>query len=139
MNYCDEIKNILVDNIIGRKVREYKSNQKDLEGYYNVGKLLIEAQGGETRAKYGNQLIKEYSKRLTSELGKGFSAQNLRNMRNFYLFVQKNQTLSVILNNINITWSNICETLSLKDEKEIEYYLNISNKFNLSTRDLRKK
>ena len=139
MNYYDEIKNILVDNIIGRKVREYKSNQKDLEGYYNVGKLLIEAQGGETRAKYGNQLIKEYSKRLTSELGKGFSAQNLRNMRNFYLFVQKNQTLSVILNNINITWSNICEILSLKDEKEIEYYLNISNKFNLSTRDLRKK
>ena len=110
-----------------------------MEGYYNVGKLLIEAQGGETRAKYGNQLIKEYSKRLTSELGKGFFAQNLRNMRNFYLFVQKNQTLSVILNNINITWSNICEILSLKDEKEIEYYLNISNKFNLSTRDLRKK
>ena len=139
MNYYDEIKNILVDNIIGRKVREYKSNQKDLEGYHNVGKLLIEAKGGETRAKYGNQLIKEYSKRLTSELGKGFFAQNLRNMRNFYLFVQKNQTLSVILNNINITWSNICEILSLKDEKEIEYYLNISNKFNLSTRDLRKK
>ena len=139
MNYYDEIKNILVDNIIGRKVREYKSNQKDLEGYYNVGKLLIEAQGGETRAKYGNQLIKEYSKRLTSELGKGFSAQNLRNMRNFYLFVQKNQTLSVILNNINITWSNICEILSLKDEKKIEYYLNISNKFNLTKRELRKK
>ena len=139
MNYYDEIKNILVDNILGRKVREYKSNQKDLEGYYNVGKLLIEAQGGETRAKYGNQLIKEYSKRLTSELGKGFSAQNLRNMRNFYLFVQKNQTLSVILNNINITWSNICEILSLKDEKKIEYYLNISNKFNLTKRELRKK
>ena len=139
MNYYNEIKNILIDNAIGRKVREYKSNQKDLEGYYNVGKLLIEAQGGETRAKYGNQLIKEYSKRLTSELGKGFFAQNLRNMRNFYLFVQKNQTLYVILNYINITWSNICEILSLKDEKEIEYYLNISNKFNLSTRDLRKK
>ena len=40
MNYYDEIKNILVDNIIGRKVRECKSNQKVLEGYYNVGKLL---------------------------------------------------------------------------------------------------
>ena len=45
MNYYDEIKNILVDNAIGRKVREYKSNQKDLESYYNVGKLLVEAQG----------------------------------------------------------------------------------------------
>ena len=43
MNHYDEIKNILVANIFGRKVREYKSNQKDLEAYYNVGKLLIEA------------------------------------------------------------------------------------------------
>ena len=51
MNYYNEIKNILVDNAIGRKVREYKSNQKDLESYYNVGKLLVEAQGGEKRAK----------------------------------------------------------------------------------------
>jgi len=52
MNYYNEIKNILIDNAIGRKVREYKSNQKDLESYYNVGKLLVEAQGGEERAKY---------------------------------------------------------------------------------------
>ena len=33
MNYYNEIKSILVDNIVGRKVREYKSNQKDLESY----------------------------------------------------------------------------------------------------------
>jgi len=52
MNYYNEIKNILIDNAIGRKIREYKSNQKDLESYYNVGKLLVEAQGGEERAKY---------------------------------------------------------------------------------------
>ena len=139
MNYYDEIKNILVDNIIGRKVREYKSNQKDLEGYYNVGKLLIEAQGGEARAKYGNQLIKEYSDRLTSELGKGYSERMLKKMRQFYSLHEKWPTVSAQFKTFNITWSNICEILSLKDEKEIEYYLNISNKFNLSTRDLRKK
>ena len=139
MNYYDEIKNILIDNIIGRKVREYKSNQKDLEGYYNVGKLLIEAQGGEARAKYGNQLIKEYSKRLTNELGKGYSIQNLKNMRRFYLLFQKRQPLAVQFRSINITWSNICEILSLKDEKEIEYYLNVSNKFNLTKRELKTK
>ena len=85
MNYYNEIKNILIDNAIGRKVREYKSNQKDLESYYNVGKLLVEAQGGEERAKYGDGLIKEYSKRLTTELGKGYSTRNLKYMRNFYL------------------------------------------------------
>ena len=138
MNYYDEIKNILVDNAIGRKVREYKSNQKDLENYYNVGKLLVEAQGGEERAKYGDGLIKEYSKRLTSELGKGYSTRNLKYMRNFYL-LSKGQTLSALLRNINVTWSNVCEILKLKDINEIEYYLKLSNELCLTTRELRKK
>ena len=89
MNYYNEIKNILVDNAIGKKVREYKSNQKDLESYYNVGKLLVEAQGGEERAKYGNGLIKEYSKRLTSELVKGYTVTRLKYMKTYYELVKK--------------------------------------------------
>ena len=96
MNYYNEIKNILVDNIVGRKVREYKSNQKDFESYYNVGKLLVEAQGGEERAKYGDGLIKEYSKRLTTELGKGYSTRMLKRMRLFYLLIQKGTPLAAI-------------------------------------------
>ena len=137
MNYYNEIKSILVDNAIGRKVREYKSNQKDLESYYNVGKLLVEAQGGEERAKYGDGLIKEYSKRLTTELGKGYSTRVLKKMRIFYMLVQKGPTLSALFENVNITWSNVCEILKLKDVNEIEYYLNLSNKLCLSTRELR--
>ena len=137
MNYYNEIKNILVDNAIGRKVREYKSNQKGLESYYNVGKLLVEAQGGEERAKYGDGLIKEYSKRLTNELGKGYSTRVLKKMRIFYMLVQKGPTLSALFENVNMTWSNVCEVLKLKDTNEIEYYLNLSNKLCLSTRELR--
>ena len=137
MNYYNEIKNILIDNAIGRKVREYKSNQKDLESYYNVGKLLVEAQGGEEKAKYGDGLIKEYSQRLTSELGKGYTTTRLMYMRSFYLLLLKYPTLSDKLKNINITWSNVCEILKLKDKTEIEYYLNVSNKLCLSTRELR--
>ena len=83
MNYYNEIKNILIDNDIGRNVREYKSNQKALESYYNVGKFLVEAQGGEERAKYGDGLIKEQSKRLTSELGKGYTTTRLMYIRSF--------------------------------------------------------
>ena len=137
MNYYDEIKNILVDNAIGRKVREYKSNQKDLESYYNVGKLLVEAQGGEERAKYGDGLIKEYSKRLTSELGKGYSIQNLKDMRKFYQFIQKGQPLAVQFKNMNITWSNVCEIMRITNIEEIKYYLNLSNKLCLTKRELR--
>ena len=136
MNYYNEIKNILIDNAIGRKVREYKSNQKDLESYYNVGKLLVEAQGEEERAKYGNGLIKEYSKRLTSELGKGYSIQNLKNMRRFYLVVEKRQSLIVQFKSLNISWTFIIKLLKLNDVNEFLYYINCINKMNLTTREL---
>ena len=137
MNYYNEIKSILVDNAIGRKVREYKSNQKDLESYYSVGKLLVEAQGGEERAKYGNELMKEYSIRLTNEVGKGYSVRMLQKMRSFYLFVQKSPTMSAKFKNVNITWSNIVEILYLNNINEIEYYLSLSNELCLTTRELR--
>ena len=136
MNYYNEIRSILIDNAIGRKVREYKSNQKDLESYYNVGKLLVEAQGGEERAKYGNGLIKEYSKRLTSELGKGYSIQNLKNMRRFYLVVEKRQSLIVQFKSLNISWTFIIKLLKLNDVNELLYYINCINKMNLTTREL---
>ena len=139
MNYYNEIKNILIDNSIGRKVREYKSNQKDLESYYNVGKLLVEAQGGEERAKYGNELMKEYSKKLTNELGKGYSVRMLQKMRQFYLLTQKSPPLAAKFKRINITWSNICEIMQLKNLEEIEYYLNLSNKLCLTKLELRTK
>ena len=138
MNYYNEIKNILIDNAIGRKVREYKSNQKDLESYYNVGKLLVEAQGGEERAKYGDGLIKEYSKRLTTELGKGYSTRNLKYMRNFYLLA-KGQPLAAQFKNINMIWSNVCEILNLSNIEEMKYYLNLSNKLCLTKLELRTK
>ena len=136
MNYYDEIKNILVDNAIGRKVREYKSNQKDLESYYNVGKLLVEAQGGEGRAKYGNGLIKEYSKRLTSELGKGYSTRNLKYMRNFYTVCQKGQSLIAEFKFHNISWTCITKLLKLDDINAIFYYVKCIGKMNLTTREL---
>ena len=136
MNYYNEIKNILVDNAIGRKIREYKSNQKDLESYYNVGKLLVEAQGGEERAKYGNGLIKEYSKRLTSELGKGYSTRNLKYMRNFYTVCQKRQSLIAEFKFHNVSWTCITKLLKLDDINAIFYYVKCIGKMNLTTREL---
>ncbi len=59
-NYYNEIKNELLNNEIYKIVKNYSKNRNELSTYYNVGKLLIEAQGGENRAKYGNGLIKKY-------------------------------------------------------------------------------
>ena len=70
MNYYEEIKKELVNNEVYKRVKDYSKNKSDLITYYNVGKLLIEAQGGKKRAKYGDNLIKEYSKKLTNKIGK---------------------------------------------------------------------
>ena len=134
MNYYKEIKNELINNEVYKRVKDYSKNRNELSTYYNVGKLLIEAQGGEDRARYGDGLIKEYSERLTKELGKGYSIRSLKNMRKFYLIYQKGQAMPA-----QLTWSHYCELLSLKDINEINYYIDISIKQNLSYRKLKEK
>ena len=133
MNYYENIKEILINNEVTKKVKDYSKNKSDLESYYNVGKLLVEAQGGEARAKYGEGLIKKFSLKLTDELGKKYSVTLLKYMRKFYL-LQKSQTLSD-----QITWSHYMELLPLKDIYEIKYYINQIKKYNLSIRELREK
>ena len=96
--------------------------------------MLIEAQGGENRAKYGDGLIKEYSERLTKELGKGYSTRNLKNMRKFFTQCEKGQTLSALL-----TWSHYVEILKFSDINEINYYISIIESYNLSVRELKER
>ena len=127
MNYYNEIKSELVNNEIYKKVKDYSKNRHDLSTYYNVGKLLSEA-----GKSYGDGIIKEYSKRLTSELKRGYSERNLRNMRRFYVVCEKWQTLSAIL-----SWSHFCELLPLENIDEIKYYVQIAETNNLSVRELR--
>ena len=77
INYYNEIKETLAKNEAYKKVKDYSKNKSDLNAYYEVGKLIVEAQDGENRAKYGNKLIKEYSEKLTKELGKGYIANEV--------------------------------------------------------------
>ena len=133
-NYYNEIKNELINNEIYKRVKDYSKNRNELSTYYNVGKLLIEAQGGEDRAKYGDSLIKEYSERLTKELGKGYTFTALSRMRKFYLLCEKVASVAQ-----QLSWSHYCELLPLKDINEINYYIDISVAQNLSCRQLREK
>ena len=134
MNYYNEIKNKLIDNEVYKRVKDYSKNRNDLNTYYKVGKLLIEAQGGEDRAKYGDGLIKEYSEKLTKDLGKKYSITSLKYMRMFYLLVEKSQPPAD-----QLTWSHYCELLSLKDINEINYYIKITSEQCLSKRKLRER
>ena len=127
MNYYDEIKNELVNNEIYKRVKDYSKNKHDLSTYYNVGKLLSEA-----NKSYGDGIIKEYSKRLTSELGRKYEITTLKRMRQFYLMLEKGATLSH-----QLTWSHYCELLPLENIDEIKYYTQITEANNLSVRELR--
>ena len=127
MNYYSEIKNELVNNEIYKRVKDYSKNKHDLSTYYNVGKLLSEA-----GKSYGDGIIKEYSKRLTNELGKKYSYTYLTRMRQFYLLGKKVAPLAQ-----QLTWSHYVELISLKNIDEIRYYIDISASQNLSRNELR--
>ena len=136
MNYYNSIKQEFLDNKAYHEVKDYSKNKKDLETYYEVGKLLVEAQGGESRAKYGNKLIKEYSKKLTEELGKGYSDRHLRDMRQFYLFLKKENWHPL---DAKLSWSHYRMLLPIKDKNKRIYYINECIKNNLSKRELQEK
>ena len=127
--YYNEIKNELINNEINRKVKNYSINKSDLNTYYNVGKMLSKA-----GKHYGERIIKEYSKRLTSELGKGYSKRNLWLMLRFYELREKVQTVSA-----QLSWSHYCELLSLENVEEISYYIKSTESNNWSVRQLRDK
>ena len=127
MNYYNEIKTKLIDNIVTKRIKDYSKNKSDLDTYYNVGKLLADA-----GKHYGEGIIKEYSKRLTSELGKGYSKRNLWLMLKFYEMQEKMQTLSA-----QLSWSHYCELLAIKDPNSFNYYIKICEQQNLSVRELR--
>ena len=127
MNYYKEIKNELINNEITKKVKDYSKNKSDLTTYYNVGKLLSEA-----GKHYGEGIIKEYSKKLTKEIGKGYGLSNLKRMRKFYWLIEKGAPMAH-----QLTWSHYIELLPIKDFNAIKYYINMCIVQNLSKRDLR--
>lgn len=129
MNYYEDIKKELINNEINRKVKTYTINKSDLTTYYNVGKMLSKA--GKC---YGESIIKEYSKKLTNELGKEYGVSNLRRFRQFYLMIEKGATLSHLL-----TWSHYIEIIPINNVTIINYYINICIYQNLSVRELRNK
>ena len=121
-NVYVEIKNELLQSRIDKKIDTYFTNKNELTHYYNVGKMIVDAQGGRERAKYGDELIKKFSEKLTKDLGKGYGYRILNLMRKFYLF-QKMYPVDAQFN-ISLNWSHYRELLRFNDYGEIYYYIN---------------
>lgn len=112
----------LVDKIVneieqGRAQLAVNINTTIKKTYWNVGRYIVEfEQEGNARAEYGSSLLTNLSHMLRLRLGRGYSRPNLNNMRKFYLMYPICQTSD------KLTWSHICELITVDDPLEREFY-----------------
>ena len=107
------------------------ANSAMVQAYWSIGKSIVEQQGKSERAEYGRQLLQELSKQLTHDFGKGFTASNLRNMRQFYLTFPNCYALRS-----NLSWTHYRMLMRVENEKARNFYLEECEKANWSTRQL---
>lgn len=111
----DEIKGLLLN---ARQRVAVQVNTELLSTYWNIGRIIVEhEQDSRNRAEYGKQVLKQLSRELTKEFGKGFSVSNLQFMRRFYQNYQIQQTAPV-----KLSWSHYCELLSISDIQKRSFY-----------------
>jgi predicted nuclease of restriction endonuclease-like (RecB) superfamily len=135
-------------------------NQTMVLTYHEIGRLIVEEeQHGKERADYGRELLKELSAGLTTEFGRGYSVDNLENMRRFYLAYRKSETASRISPESNseavfrklksslplstssifrLSWSHYLVLMRIDNEDERQFYEIEATKNNWSVRELQR-
>lgn len=127
---CD-VKNIL-DTARSNVAREV--NNELVVAYWKIGEIIVRyEQNDNIRAAYGEQTLKQLSKALTAEFGKGFSRSNLQNMRALYLNYENCQSLTG-----KLTWTHYCELLSISDKNKRGFYEKEAINANWSVRELKR-
>lgn len=132
-NFYKEIKELLHT----AKNRVYQTiNITMTQTYFEIGKRIVEEeQGGESRAEYGKSLLKLLSVQLINEFGKGFSVDNLENMRRFYLAFQKSETVS---RKFELSWSHYIFLTRIENIDERNFYEIESIENSWSLRELKR-
>jgi len=103
-----------------------------VQAYWDIGKKIVEEeQNGAERAEYGKALVKQLSARLTIEYGKGFTATNLKYMRQFYNVFEKSHALSD-----QLSWTHYRLLLKVEKESARKFYIEEAVSCNWSTRTL---
>mgnify|MGYP004554413447 CR=1 FL=1 len=124
-----QIENKILNHEIYQNIKDYSKAKEKIKTYLEVGKLLKNVD-----TKYGKNVIKDYSKRLTNKFGKKYTPSLLYKIKQFYNIIEKVPTLSG-----KLTWSHWYEMLSFDDINKIEYYVNQCEVYNLDVRQLRNK
>ena len=118
-NYISEIKKILKN---ARQKAYTAVNSAMVEAYWEIGRRIVEEeQRGKERAEYGKEIVKNLSKELTEEFGKGFGERNIRNIRQFYVLFSDYEKWKSLIS--KLTWTHIQKVLRVSDEKARIFYL----------------
>ena len=126
--FYQQIKHILLE---ARNKVYQTANFAMVEAYWNIGKSIVEQQGGEEKAEYGVRLIAELSKQMSTDFGKGFTVANLKNMRQFYLTFPKSYALRS-----ELSWTHYRLLMRVENKNARRFYIEEAIKSNWSTRQL---
>ena len=99
--------------------------------YWNLGKMIVEEQGGEERAKYGDRIIEELSKRMTADFGEGYDSRKLRRIRQFYLMFTNWVSVRP-----ELSWTHYIKIFTIQEQHIRDYYIEEAIKGNWSVRQL---
>ena len=126
-----EIRDIMIS---ARSNVAHQVNIELLSAYWNIGRVIVEhEQCSNARAGYGKDTMRQLSKALTKELGKGFSLSNVYNMRQFYLDYPKFQSLTG-----KLTWTHYCELMSISDRDRRSFYEKECERSGWSVREMKR-
>lgn len=126
--FYTKVRNVLEE---ARK-RTYRHIQSEMVlSYWQIGKMIVEKQGGNHRAGYGEGLLKELAAKLTKDYGRGFTDRSLEQMRKFYLLFQKSNAVRA-----ELSWTHYRLLMSLDDENARNFYIKEAIEGNWSTRQL---
>ncbi|MBC7797432.1 MAG: DUF1016 domain-containing protein [Pyrinomonadaceae bacterium] len=123
-------------------------NQTMVRSYFEIGRIIVEdEQQGATRAEYGKKVLRELSGKLSNEFGKGFSVDNLQNMRQFFLVygkyekpsrISKKNAIESQSHAFKLSWSHYLKLMRIADAQERAFYEIESSQNNWTLRELQR-
>lgn len=130
----DELYKNIRSILVKARAKVYATaNTALVKAYWDVGREIVEKQGGEARSRYGDGLVARLSLKLTAEFGPGYNKVNLFYMRRFFLAFPKVHTLCKQLN-----WSHYRTLIAVEDSKARQFYFEECAKSGWSVRDLQR-
>lgn len=104
---------------------------------FEIGRYIVEyEQNGKDRAEYGKSILKKLSQKLSDKFGRGYSEDNLGNMRKFYLCYQDKQISETVSRKFTLSWSHYLKLIRIQNIDERNFYEIEASQNNWSFREL---